>query len=449
MVLYVIIFLSLLFLVFNYYICNKDFLAPSMIFILMFLVQSIMCLIATSYLNIIFHTEVLGLLLGSYLIFTFFNIYNAVIIDRKMNSFKNMTTVVSSKLSFLKLSSWVSWLFNILSVFLIYSNYRFLQRLSNAYGGSRSLSEMISLYDNLVKFRPEIYRSLAVHRPFYYTALSMLVLAGSYLTVYVIVNNFIVTKRVKWSQILTVILLVIGMYFSGSRSPIFRVMTFTAFIYYALSVRNGLQIFQKRKIFRKFIRWAIVLIILFLSTLSLYGRTNSYNIFHYLFIYFGAPLWNLDTFIQNYDLPRLTEVFGEQTFISFYNSFLKSGFLLNLPFVRANATYGLGNVYTTFYQFLYDFGWFGVVPLVTILAGYYSISYRKIMEAKSAINFDFSLFVYAYLFNDLVMLFFSNRFYETILNKQNLTMLVLAFIMGGILFNRGIKLGTFKLTLKK
>ncbi|TWT14436.1 O-antigen polymerase [Streptococcus sp. sy010] len=449
MVLSIIIILSLLFLIFNYYISDNDFLAPSIVFILMFLVQSVMCLIATSYLNITFNMEVLIILLISYLIFTIFNVYNAVILKKTTNVVAGIKTATSRKLYFLPLSSSVSWIINGLSVLLIYSNYKFLQRLSNAYGGTRSLSEMISLYDRLTKFRPEVYRSLGVHRPFYYTALSLLVLAGSYLTIYILVNNFIVNKKINWLQMLTAVLLIIEMYFSGSRSPIFRVITFVAFLYYIFSIRNGLQHRERQKIFSKFLRWGIVLTIVFLSTLSLYGRSNSYSLFHYFFIYVGAPLWNLDTFIQTHSLPQMTQAFGEQTFIAFHNSFLRSGFLLDLPFVKANAAYGLGNVYTTFYQFLHDFGWLGLVPLVTIIVWYYSGSYRKILMTKNEPVIDFRLFVYAYLINDLIMLFFSNRFYETILQKNTIRLFIVAYLISSILFEQAIKIGPLKISFRK
>lgn len=39
---------------------------------------------------------------------------------------------------------------------------------------------------------------------------------------------------------------------------------------------------------------------------------------------------------------------------------------LDLPFLKHNGL-NTGNVYTTFYQFYYDFGYDGIVPLMAIL----------------------------------------------------------------------------------
>ncbi|MCT4391361.1 oligosaccharide repeat unit polymerase [Lactobacillus delbrueckii] len=73
-----------------------------------------------------------------------------------------------------------------------------------------------------------------------------------------------------------------------------------------------------------------------------------------------------------------------------------------------------GNVYTTFYQFYYDFGYSGIIPLVSGIAIFFSWLYYRI---KKGINSHvLGTIVYAYLFNDLIMLIFSNRFYETTVN---------------------------------
>ncbi|HFI0335478.1 TPA: O-antigen polymerase, partial [Streptococcus suis] len=136
---------------------------------------------------------------------------------------------------------------------------------------------------------------------------------------------------------------------------------------------------QINRVVRKIILFAILLLIIFVASLNLFGRTNNYNGFHYLFIYLGAPLYNLSTFISSTSVPVQQEYFGQQTFISFYNYILPKFGLetitLDIPFVRYNGMYGLGNVYTTFYQFLYDFGAIGVPIFISIIAVYFSNNY--------------------------------------------------------------------------
>ena len=79
--------------------------------------------------------------------------------------------------------------------------------------------------------------------------------------------------------------------------------------------------------------------------------------------------------------------------------------------------YDLGNVYTTFYAFIYDFGFLGVVSLTGFMAIVCVWLYNKVNYVDLISN-KISLYVicYAYLLNDIVMLPFSNRFYETMVN---------------------------------
>ena len=45
------------------------------------------------------------------------------------------------------------------------------------------------------------------------------------------------------------------------------------------------------------------------------------------------------------------------------------------------------------------------------------------------IGFDYKLFIFAYLFNDLVMLFFSSRFFETVVDPFFMKMCVFLFAL--------------------
>lgn len=446
--LFIIVFLSLIFTFFNFRISKKDWLDPAVIFSLFFLLASVMCLIALTYLNLVFHYEVVIILLISYFVFTAFNLFAH---SRQLNTLEKKQS--DSHLEALNIKSSITFFFICVIVFVIFLKYKHLVQLSSAYGqGGSSLSAMISVYDGLTKFQPELYQKLGVFPPSYYGSLSLISQAYGYILLYVIVNNFIVTKTIKKEQILYVLLLIVSFYMGGSRSTIMRLLTFAGLLYYVLSIRNGASFTIRRKLIRKLVWWGIVAVVVAMMTLSLYGRSNSYNTFHYLFIYIGAPLYNLDVFIQTHTLPIVQDLFGKQTFINLY-SYLASEFnveqfryFLTLPFVRYDSTYGLGNVYTTFYQFVYDFGLTGVVPLISVIAAYYVFAYRKIRNTFTITNrIDFTLFIYAFLFNDLVMLFFSNRFYETVLSMSNIKMFIFAYIMGALLLEQSIRIGRLKI----
>ena len=110
-----------------------------------------------------------------------------------------------------------------------------------------------------------------------------------------------------------------------------------------------------------------------------------------------------------------------------YGDYLK----INNP----HKTLNTGNVYTTFYQFYYDFGYDGIVPLMAIIALYFSCAYRKIYNNK-----PFTIIIYAYLFNDLIMLIFSDRFYETVASIGFVKHLLVTFILYKVLIDKGVAL---------
>ena len=89
----------------------------------------------------------------------------------------------------------------------------------------------------------------------------------------------------------------------------------------------------------------------------------------------------------------------------------------------------IGNVYTMFYKIIYDFGFLGVVLLTLIMGIYYCETYRKIKSERSGKIIDLRLLAYAYLFNDIVMSAFSNRFYETVFAPPFIKFIVVVILL--------------------
>ena len=65
----------------------------------------------------------------------------------------------------------------------------------------------------------------------------------------------------------------------------------------------------------------------------------------------------------------------------------------------------------------------------------YSCAYRKIYNNK-----PFTIIIYAYLFNDLIMLIFSDRFYETVASIGFVKHLLVTFILYKVLIDKGVAL---------
>lgn len=72
---------------------------------------------------------------------------------------------------------------------------------------------------------------------------------------------------------------------------------------------------------------------------------------------------------------------------------------------------------------------------MAIIALYFSCAYRKIYNNK-----PFTIIIYAYLFNDLIMLIFSDRFYETVASIGFVKHLLVTFILYKVLIDKGVAL---------
>lgn len=208
-------------------------------------------------------------------------------------------------------------------------------------------------------------------------------------------------------------------------------------------IRFGL---NKRRYFTKLIFkivgiiFGIILLLIGINMLlNRTGENSTLNlILESIYVYIGAPMQNLDTYLQG--TRHTPELWGSQVFRNIYTylggKYGISQYLyqLDLPFLKHNGL-NTGNVYTTFYQFYYDFGYDGIVPLMAIIALYFSCAYRKIYNNK-----PFTLIIYAYLFNDLIMLIFSDRFYETVASIGFVKHLLITFILYKVLIDKGVAL---------
>lgn len=446
-----IIAVMLFFLLFNLKIVKGDIFEPSLVFSATFLVQALLSLLALTYLRLTFHSEVLSILLFSGLIFTLFTIYFKSRNDKLYPL--NKTGVVTSQVDYLEISSWVAMIMIGLMLYDVVLRRQFLIDFARALGMSNStLSEKIALYDKTIKFDPRRYRSVGLNPSRLDNFLNIISYAYTYVIAYIVANNVALKKRPKIVDILTLLVFSYLSYLGGGRSGLFRLATFMMMVFYVVSQKQRGRFNLNYKMLKRVFLGAVLAVVLFLASISLFGRTSTYNPFHYLYIYLGAPLYNLDVFIQTHDIPIQQPFWGQQTFNNLYKFIWPrigiETIPMDLPFVRYNWQYGLGNVYTTYYQFLYDFGFIGMVPLISFIAWYYTGFYHQIkVKPLVAKRIDFRLFIYAYLFNDLVMLIFSNRFYETLFNFGTLRFFVLSYLISSIIFENSIRIGRIKIRL--
>ena len=450
---YILFVGTIILLLINFFLSGYDYLYPSFIFCLVFSVAEFACILGQQTYEIVIHSETTIILLGGELIFTFFSLIT--FLGKKRISYKEHPIPVNE----IKISFFLEWGTIILQLLAIMFFIKYLKNISFAYDGqSRSLTELISLYDVMTKFWTDLFNDLHVPVPTIYRIANPLVSAVAYIIIYIAVNNFIAIKKIKISHVMIIGLQCVLIILNGSRSPLFRILTMVFILAYMMQYRRGKIKKGNIKLLLKLIMLVIGAAIFFLILLNLMGRTGKgeEKIAHYLFVYIGAPIVNLDNFIVN-KLPTVSTVLvGEQTFRKLYNyvgkilkisSFQYGG--VN-PFVFSANGIEIGNVFTTYYYYIYDFGFVGVIPLTIVVACYYVVTYSRLLSAKREKKMiNLNLLFYAYLFNDLVMQFFSSRFYETILDAPFIKLLIVVIFVDILLVEHKISLGRYYFKIPK
>lgn len=162
----------------------------------------------------------------------------------------------------------------------------------------------------------------------------------------------------------------------------------------------------------------VFVIATFQTMLGLMGRSSGTNYWDYICMYIGAEIPNFDYYLAGSHSPA--DIFGCMTF---YTSIKWIGthlgipyfvYQLDLPFRYMNGII-MGNVYTTFYAFVYDFGWWGIPTLTAIMAFVSQWVYERAIRFDSGSHSCIWVILYALAANTLIMSFFSNKFFEAFL----------------------------------
>ncbi|RDB57553.1 O-antigen polymerase [Senegalimassilia anaerobia] len=162
----------------------------------------------------------------------------------------------------------------------------------------------------------------------------------------------------------------------------------------------------------------VFVIATFQTMLGLMGRSSGTNYWDYICMYIGAEIPNLDYYLTGSHSPA--DIFGCMTLYTSINwigahfGIPDLVYQLDLPFRYMNSII-MGNVYTTFYAFVYDFGWWGIPALTAIMAFVSQWVYEHAIRFDAGRHSCIWVILYALAANTLIMSFFSNKFFEAFL----------------------------------
>jgi oligosaccharide repeat unit polymerase len=217
---------------------------------------------------------------------------------------------------------------------------------------------------------------------------------------------------------------------TGGREQAICYIVATAICYLIIRIRTGNQVRLTPKTVIIAMAIIAVLIVGFLALAVARGVQQS--VWDYVAEYLGAEIYNLDHFLNVYT-PHKILTWGGMTFVNLLNfigdklHIATLNYQLDLPFLSSNG-YDMGNVYTTFYAFVYDFGYMGVPVLTAIMAVVSQVVYEMASRAARPTHADFWITIYAFLAFQLLFCFFSNKFYENAFGDSALRLLVYVFI---------------------
>lgn len=450
-----LILVTFLFLLINFMVTKGDYMHPSFLLSALLFIYELFCLSVVDKYAIVFNHRTFIVLFIAQFIFFIITLFGMVISKKRQTTNSELGRTELTPIVFGKGLSLLTIGMQLVVIFFFI---RYLRNVAGAAGVSGGLSNWIATYDGMIKFAYERFVDLRVSHSFIYKLLEYPADVLSYFAVYVLVNNYLAVKKVNRLHLVILLLMLVRITLTGSRSPMLRILTMVIMLFYVLYNRKVGKRTGDMKTLLKLLGMIAVTIPFLVGVLSLMGRsTDTVDMVHYVFLYTGAPLLNLNNYLETFTVPEASLI-AEQTLRGFY-VFLYSrtgnlnyrvvNIIGNSSFVSSANGIGTGNVLTAFYVFMYDLGYIGVLVFSTIMASYYIPIYNKVTSLNQKNRrFDFNMFFYAYLFNDLVMLPFSNRFFETTVRESFFRFWLVAVILYLYLYSDYFKKYRIKLKLR-
>lgn len=249
-------------------------------------------------------------------------------------------------------------------------------------------------------FVPRILKSIVIYLNFYF--------------LFIIANKLVNKEPIRDVLLLIVICVVssMGNLTTGSRGSIFEPVLY--FIILCICLKNRKKNNKKKKLNIKrlfFIVFISTLVLfLFYKSGSLTGRdTSDSDFFEYMHSYVGAQPKNLDLFVNEYHKPNNFP--GAYTFEYIFSSFIDVKPVFEMSMKRQVNGHSLGNVYSGFSTYYYDFGIVGSIIFCFLLGVFFQFLYVGSLKTAKLNKryFLFRLFFYAYFLQGLILNFFGER----------------------------------------
>lgn len=402
MVLYFLIFFSIVLFLIGFYILGQDLFQPSCIVTATYILSLMCCYINKDLWGVELHTETAYVICSGLVVFFLGNLIGSFIKKKwKVSNttlFKeNHVIIVDKKMLILLL------LFQVVALVIYY------REIVSISGGGNNFSQMMT------SFRANTG---------YSAGQSVSMLAGQFAKVsFVIAQVFIfvflkntINRKANIQDFLPVAIYFVQAIFTGGRFNILVIIIEGLLMYNVLwHKKNGWTSKFRLKTVMLFVCLGCGLLIAFYWLRVLVGRQNETDIVTYIASYAGGSIQLLDMYLQD-PIPK-ADLWGRETFYSLLGDLKKLGiidfedYISHLEFRSAGGVV-IGNVYTAFRRQMQDFGYYGMLILQFLWSFIITIIYNQIKKSNSSLFIIF----YSIMSYSLFLHSINDSFYSSFLS---------------------------------
>lgn len=442
---YILFLLFFLMLIYLYLRFNRDLIQPSVIFCLVYCVSIFCAILNVSKWNI-------QLEMKTFLIL-FLGAVEFIIISLLVNKYfeKNSKSceVVRKNRSFnIEIEKYKVVIITIYNVIMIALLLYYVFNIAGQFGKFNSLSEALTLFKQHTSYAKDAelpHLLLFAQKP---------IIVFAYIFMYLYIKSIIFNEEnsilynifSNWYYLIPVVGYIIHEFINSNRLTILS-LGFAGFTI-ALVLYN-IKTDWKKPIKIKTIGIigviGIAVLVIFYLSASWIGRINNKNLIDYITLYCGGSIENLNLFIKY--PPESSNIFGKESFYYLIKNLHDYGIMplgkmypIHLEF-RYYDGIMIGNVYTAYRRWLYDFGIFGMIILQGGMALFFNVFYNKIKYSASK-YLDFGIIIFSYMVYSIFLHPIDSYFYLQTVRLAFISTFVLFIIIYIFVFE-------FQITFKK
>lgn len=447
MVIYYLFITVLVLMLFSYWILGQDILVPPFVVCATFSI-SILCAICnidnwSINLSWLTYWVIVGGIAAFIFAYTYiyFFMFGFRIKSKKFIQ-KDILESTTNELQVIYIRKYILLIFAIFEIIVAFLLIREISTIALNHGFGGSLANRIYGYRKIVTYTDTSERISSF-------VMNCFIICNSagYVLMYILINNYLSNKKINKLLLLDIVGCASISMLLGMRGYALRYFAAAIVMFYIIwNFKNSWKLKIRIKTIVKAVVLCCIVAWAFIQLQSVLGRSTTFNIFTYLSVYLGAPIQLLDMFLGDSKISAVSQIWGNETFPYIIN-WLSTKFnvsewsnVLDLEFRFKNGQF-LGNVYTAFRPYYHDFGYIGVIVLSALAGAFYSIIYNSIKyskQRKSRNCISIKIVFYSYMYYSVIFMFFSNSFYEQLINS-NMIKIILFFYITRWMFSDNLK----------